>query len=171
MIRNCAVEFSTVQQGPDICSFLIRRPPRGVLTNLDYVVMGTLSTVILYEGVAQQFWESLLAAGALVIFSVLRLLWRMGTVEEEKLTVMRELGIQLTRRNWGGREQSVFIDRRRIKAVVINEAFRYFNVITYLAFIVEGEDDLVTAYNVSGLSLSISITSFLLTLSSTSSPV
>lgn len=58
------------------------------------------------------------------------------------------MGVQITTRFWSGKENSLFIDKNRIKAVVINEGFRFYNVITYMAFIVEGEDHLVNAFEV-----------------------
>lgn len=66
----------------------------------------------------------------------------------EKLVVIRELGVHIHTKYWSGKENSIFVDKTRIKAVVINEGYRIYTVITYLAFIVEGEGKLICAFQV-----------------------
>jgi hypothetical protein len=66
----------------------------------------------------------------------------------ERLVVIRELGVHIHTKYWSGKESSLFVDKTRIKAVVINEGFRFYTVITYLAFIVDGEDKLICAFQV-----------------------
>merc|ERR1712000_143456 len=77
---------------------------------------------------------------------VIRLIWKAMSVKEEKLIVIRELGVHINTRYWSGKETSLFIEKERIKAVVINEGIRLYNVITYMAFIVKDEDRLICAF-------------------------
>ncbi|KAI1494296.1 GPI-GlcNAc transferase complex, PIG-H component-domain-containing protein [Biscogniauxia mediterranea] len=59
---------------------------------------------------------------------------------DESLLVLRGLGIQTT--SGGGR----FIPTGKIRDVLVNEAFRGFEVRAYLAVVVDGEDDLVVVF-------------------------
>ncbi|KAI1637307.1 GPI-GlcNAc transferase complex [Biscogniauxia mediterranea] len=59
---------------------------------------------------------------------------------DESLLVLRGLGIQTT--SGGGR----FIPTGKIRDVLVNEAFRGFEVRAYLAVVVDGEDDVVVVF-------------------------
>ncbi|CAM9426126.1 unnamed protein product, partial [Phaeothamnion confervicola] len=74
------------------------------------------------------------------------LLVRRFSVREESLLVIQELGVQLTVKYADGREKSKFIDRAKIKAVIINEGVTMHRVVFYMAFVVEGSDCMIVAF-------------------------
>ncbi|RYP53464.1 hypothetical protein DL769_010509 [Monosporascus sp. CRB-8-3] len=102
--------------------------------------LGRLNTRV---AVAVPAW--VLAPGGLAALYLLLL--RIHT--EERLLVLRGLGIQTT--TPGGatvlaRGTTRFIPTGKIRDVLINEAFRGFEVRHYLVVVVEGEDDVVVVF-------------------------
>ncbi|ETV93983.1 hypothetical protein, variant 1 [Aphanomyces invadans] len=69
-------------------------------------------------------------------------------VVEESLLVIPQIGVQLRKKQRNGHETFMFIEATRIKAVVINEAISFSDVIYYLAFLVEDEHKMVLAFEV-----------------------
>ncbi|CAM9580233.1 unnamed protein product, partial [Ectocarpus fasciculatus] len=77
------------------------------------------------------------------------LAWSLGCrsrVREESLLVVRELGVQVTTKYVDGREKSTFLDKAKIKAILINEGITMHRVVFYLAFVVAGRDKMVVAF-------------------------
>ncbi|CAM9500849.1 unnamed protein product [Pylaiella littoralis] len=75
--------------------------------------------------------------------------WSLGCrsrVREESLLVVRELGVQVTTKYVDGREKSTFLDKAKIKAILINEGITMHRVVFYLAFVVAGRDKMVVAF-------------------------
>ncbi|CAM9887504.1 unnamed protein product, partial [Hapterophycus canaliculatus] len=75
--------------------------------------------------------------------------WGLGCrsrVREESLLVVRELGVQVTTKYVDGREKSTFLDKAKIKAILINEGITMHRVVFYLAFVVAGRDKMVVAF-------------------------
>ncbi|KAF0712869.1 hypothetical protein AaE_011937 [Aphanomyces astaci] len=68
------------------------------------------------------------------------------TVVEESLLVIPQIGVQLRKKQRNGHETFMFIEATCIKAVVINEAISFSDVIYYLAFLVENERKMVLAF-------------------------
>ena len=67
----------------------------------------------------------------------------------ESILVVKGLGLQLQARFADGREEVArFLDLDRVTAVIINEGFTMHRVVYYLAFLVEGRDELVVAFPV-----------------------
>ncbi|OAA53990.1 phosphatidylinositol N-acetylglucosaminyltransferase [Cordyceps fumosorosea ARSEF 2679] len=78
----------------------------------------------------------------------LRLLARRAHAEES-LLVMRGLGVQTresSRDYWAPGAATRFIPTEKIRDVLVNEAFRGFEVRYYLVVVVEGEEDLVVVF-------------------------
>ncbi|CBJ31445.1 glycosyltransferase [Ectocarpus siliculosus] len=100
-------------------------------------------------------WQSLAVKGSaflggvglvLVLFC---LAWSLGCrsrVREEFLLVVRELGVQVTTKYVDGREKTTFLDKAKIKAILINEGITMHRVVFYLAFVVAGRDKMVVAF-------------------------
>lgn len=66
----------------------------------------------------------------------------------ESMVVIRDLGIQLQAKYYSGKESHLFIDKRKIKSIIINEGLTYYDFIFYMAFIVEGSDKMILAFQV-----------------------
>jgi hypothetical protein len=62
--------------------------------------------------------------------------------------VLKELGVQLQTKTFSGKKTIVFIDKTKIKSIIINEGIHLYQVVYYLAFIVEGKEKMVLAYQV-----------------------
>ncbi|RYP66254.1 hypothetical protein DL771_007906 [Monosporascus sp. 5C6A] len=112
----------------------------GLLRAVQATALGRLNTRV---AVAVPAWA--LAPGGLAALYLLLL--RIHT--EERLLVLRGLGIQTT--TPGGatvlaRGTTRFIPTGKIRDVLINEAFRGFEVRHYLVVVVEGEDDVVVVF-------------------------
>mmetsp|Transcript_57053 Transcript_57053/g.134360 ORF Transcript_57053/g.134360 Transcript_57053/m.134360 type:complete len:227 (-) Transcript_57053:432-1112(-) len=76
------------------------------------------------------------------------LLWRkMGQIKKESLLLMHDLGIQVKRSYVSGKEDNMFVERSRLTSVVINEGVGFSAVTYYLAFITQGDTELVLAFS------------------------
>ena len=69
-------------------------------------------------------------------------------VTEESLLVMDDFGVQTRTTHFlSGRQTGRFVDRQKIRGVIINEGFTRWQVVFYLAFLLEGgEQDMVVGY-------------------------
>eukprot|EP00164_Ancoracysta_twista_P006876 GFYU01009673.1.p1 GENE.GFYU01009673.1~~GFYU01009673.1.p1 ORF type:complete len:171 (+),score=34.20 GFYU01009673.1:90-602(+) len=83
----------------------------------------------------------------LVVLNAHLHLKKQGIVKEESVLLMQELGIQLKTKYAGGKEKTFFIDKSKIKNVIINEGITNWSVIYYIAFVVEGHNQLIVAYS------------------------
>jgi len=109
-----------------------------LLTKLDYVLFCILALSVLFLSTK---WTIIL--GVLI---VLRIFYRRGQVKEETLTVIKELGVQLGTRRYSGRKTHFFIDKTHIKNIIINEGIQTMDIISYMCFIVEGNDKMILAF-------------------------
>jgi hypothetical protein len=66
----------------------------------------------------------------------------------ESLLLIRELGVQITKKHWNGKETHTFIEKSRISDVIINEGIQRFNIFFYMAFVVEGNAKMILAFEV-----------------------
>ncbi|RYP82110.1 hypothetical protein DL770_005674 [Monosporascus sp. CRB-9-2] len=111
-----------------------------LLQAVQATALGRLNTRV---ATAAPAW--VLAPGGLAALYLLLL--RIHT--EERLLVLRGLGIQTTTPGGAtvlGRGTTRFIPTGKIRDVLINEAFRGFEVRHYLVVVVEGEDDVVVVF-------------------------
>jgi len=83
----------------------------------------------------------------ILCFISLSLWFRKGEVIEESLIVIRDLGVQLETKYRSGKQTHLFIDKRRIKSIIINEGIKSYNFIFYMAFIVEGNNRMILAFH------------------------
>eukprot|EP01117_Protostelium_nocturnum_P003872 TRINITY_DN15134_c0_g1_i1.p1 TRINITY_DN15134_c0_g1~~TRINITY_DN15134_c0_g1_i1.p1 ORF type:complete len:180 (-),score=60.67 TRINITY_DN15134_c0_g1_i1:148-687(-) len=67
-------------------------------------------------------------------------------IMEESITVISNLGIQLESINRNGSSSQEFIDRKKIKQVVLNEVIQSFKVIYCLALVMEGKSNMILAF-------------------------
>lgn len=64
------------------------------------------------------------------------------------MTVIRDLGVELETKYCSGKQRHVFLDKSKIKSIIINEGITWGRVVFYMAFIVEGRDRMVLAFEV-----------------------
>ncbi|OQR97235.1 hypothetical protein ACHHYP_12339 [Achlya hypogyna] len=69
-----------------------------------------------------------------------------GTIVEESVLVIPEIGVQLRKKRRNGSEKFMFIEAKCIRAVVINEAITFADVIYYMAFLVQNEPKMILAF-------------------------
>eukprot|EP01118_Nematostelium_gracile_P004144 TRINITY_DN14878_c0_g1_i2.p1 TRINITY_DN14878_c0_g1~~TRINITY_DN14878_c0_g1_i2.p1 ORF type:complete len:165 (+),score=25.07 TRINITY_DN14878_c0_g1_i2:90-584(+) len=69
-----------------------------------------------------------------------------GQIVEESLVVIRDLGVQLETKSYGGKKTHLFIDKARIKSIIINEGIKSYDFILYMAFIVEGNNKTILTF-------------------------
>ncbi|KAJ3423365.1 phosphatidylinositol n-acetylglucosaminyltransferase subunit h [Anaeramoeba flamelloides] len=82
----------------------------------------------------------------LIIVPILRVFVRLFFVCEESLLLIRGMGIQLKKKCYNGSTSIKFLEKAKIQDVVINEGYYLQQTIYYLAFMVEGEKDLVLPF-------------------------
>ncbi|CAN0012989.1 unnamed protein product [Choristocarpus tenellus] len=70
---------------------------------------------------------------------------RRHTVKQESLLVIQELGVQITTKYVDGRETSKFLDKAKTRRF-FNEGITMHRVVFYMAFIVEGQGNMVVAF-------------------------
>ena len=68
------------------------------------------------------------------------------TIVQETLLINHDLGVQIETVFLDGKRKYRFLDKHTIVDVVLNEAFSGCQVVTYLSFMVEGQDALVVAF-------------------------
>lgn len=84
--------------------------------------------------------------GVFILLSVL-LLWRRSQrVWQESLLVVHDLGVQVKRKYYSGREDCRFVERGRIQEVIINEGVGYATVTYYLAVLTSDDPDMMLAF-------------------------
>jgi len=75
-------------------------------------------------------------------------LWKkMGQVQKESLLLIHDLGIQVKRSYVSGSVDRMFVERSRLRSVIINEGVGFSAVTYYLAFITSGDSELVLAFS------------------------
>jgi len=84
-----------------------------------------------------------------VFFLVCRVLWRLYSIKQESVYVIRDMGIQLNRRRFIGFQSCRFIEKSKISAVVINEGITCGDIIFYLAILIRGQNKMVLVFEVS----------------------
>ncbi|XP_049848981.1 uncharacterized protein LOC126316988 [Schistocerca gregaria] len=87
---------------------------------------------------------SLQVSAALV---VIRVILRMSDLKEESISIFQDLGIEVRKVTFGGGEQILFVERSKIKSVVINEAVTCSSVFPYIAVIVYEEEEMVAVFD------------------------
>eukprot|EP01138_Halocafeteria_seosinensis_P012911 gb/GECG01013189.1/.p1 GENE.gb/GECG01013189.1/~~gb/GECG01013189.1/.p1 ORF type:complete len:249 (+),score=24.99 gb/GECG01013189.1/:1-747(+) len=68
-------------------------------------------------------------------------------VVEESVLVIRELGVQLQSVAADGSVSKNFLERRLIRAAIINEGYRLLRIHFYLAFLMDHQEELEMAFN------------------------
>jgi len=84
-------------------------------------------------------WFGVLLSSAPLL---LRTAFKLTQVKEERVLVVQDLGIQLSTVYWTGRHADTFIDKDKIKDIIINEGITRCKVIFYMAIILKGEDSM-----------------------------
>jgi hypothetical protein len=77
---------------------------------------------------------------------VCRVLWRLYSIKQESVYVIRDMGIQLNRRRFIGFQSCRFIEKSKISAVVINEGITCGDIIFYLAILIRGQNKMVLVF-------------------------
>ena len=102
---------------------------------------------------ADELWHMPLGYRVAVIATSLflwaKLLWWLyarGTVTEESLIVIQELGVEMRTKFRSGTEAYRFIEKAEISDIIINEGITFSRVVYYMAFIVQNQDKLVVAF-------------------------
>ena len=80
----------------------------------------------------------------LLFLQLVRSAYRWATlIREESFTVIRGVGIQLETVFCNGKRSTVFLDRARVRDIVINEGFRRQRVVFFLAVLLKDDEDQV----------------------------
>ncbi|EWM23923.1 phosphatidylinositol n-acetylglucosaminyltransferase subunit h [Nannochloropsis gaditana] len=94
-------------------------------------------------------WIYILGGFASVVFALTRLISshiKQCNIETESMLLINDLGLQLQTRYTNGQEKSEFVDLGSVRGVVINEGITHQRIVYYLAFIVEGRESLLIAF-------------------------
>ena len=74
----------------------------------------------------------------------LRLKW--SSIKEESLLIIDGLGIQINRVTYGGQKSSLFVEKSKIRAVIINEAISCADIYPYIAIVIHNQSEMVLAF-------------------------
>eukprot|EP00457_Paulinella_chromatophora_P018511 gb/GEZN01019854.1/.p1 GENE.gb/GEZN01019854.1/~~gb/GEZN01019854.1/.p1 ORF type:complete len:168 (-),score=14.31 gb/GEZN01019854.1/:151-654(-) len=131
------------EHAADIREYRVRRP-----TNPWLNVWDILSATVALLAVANRvlFSPSNLQVLLLLCPLLFCLQVKHDTVTEESMLVIKELGVQLQTTYLGGREKHRFIEKAKIKNIIINEGFTMCTVIFYLCILVEGQRDMTLPF-------------------------
>jgi hypothetical protein len=66
----------------------------------------------------------------------------------ESLEVVRDMGVQLTTKYFSGREKHKFIEKEKIRNVIVNEGIKFGDIKFYLAFVIRSSDEMIIAFEV-----------------------
>lgn len=96
--------------------------------------------------------------------SLLRFVFRLYTVKQgnnirkiklifltmflESLEVVRDMGVQLTTKYFSGLEKHKFIEKEKIRNVIVNEGIKFGDIKFYLAFVIRSSDEMIIAFEV-----------------------
>ncbi|EAS66909.1 hypothetical protein DDB_G0277289 [Dictyostelium discoideum AX4] len=141
------MEYSCIPINNDVREYKISRKDRSLITYFDLFLLFTfICTFVKHQFYSQSLFKSFSTyfLFALILF---RFYLKFFIVKEESLIVMREIGVQLKRKYFLRPSTVVeFIEKSKIEQIVINEGITKHNVIFYMAFIVEGKNKMVLAF-------------------------
>jgi len=132
------MEFHSRTLSPDIRLYAVLNPSK-FFHFIEYILYSvTILLLVLLRN--NLFWICFL------VFLSLKIIYRRNQVKEETLMAIRELGVQLSTKYYSGLETHLFIDKKKIKSLIINEGIHFHAIIFYLAFIVEGQSKMILAF-------------------------
>ncbi|KAI9470050.1 MAG: GPI-GlcNAc transferase complex, PIG-H component-domain-containing protein [Benjaminiella poitrasii] len=67
-------------------------------------------------------------------------------VREESILAIQDVGIQVKTTYWGGSTVSRFINRPKIEDVIINEGISFWQIKSYMAILVKGENKMIVVF-------------------------
>eukprot|EP00455_Lapot_gusevi_P035354 TRINITY_DN3913_c0_g4_i1.p1 TRINITY_DN3913_c0_g4~~TRINITY_DN3913_c0_g4_i1.p1 ORF type:complete len:190 (-),score=28.01 TRINITY_DN3913_c0_g4_i1:4-573(-) len=139
-------EFSSVQLADGTIKEYKVTSTQPFLTWVDPIAAGLFVLALLYQVFINWTIKPSLPFLITSLPLLLCVLSKLNRVKEESLLVIHEFGVQLKKKYFTGKEKNLFLDRSRIKDVIINEGFFRCRIIFYLAFIEEGRPNLVLAF-------------------------
>jgi len=139
------LELKTKRHNPDVVEFKVRysNQPFWIWVPLDFFAPTILFISLILIG-----YQSMLFWALVSILIVIRIWLRRTIIVEETLTVIRGLGIQVGTKFKNGSSTQTFIEKKRVKNLIINEGVKSYQVIFYLAFLIEGDEKMTLAFPV-----------------------
>ncbi|MES1914517.1 MAG: hypothetical protein MHM6MM_006578 [Cercozoa sp. M6MM] len=89
---------------------------------------------------------SVVVAALVAVAVLLKITIEKRAVFEERIIVMRQVGVQFESVTKGGSVKRTFLDDTAVKSVVLNEGVSMCRVLSYLAFRVHGQDKMKLAF-------------------------
>ncbi|EGG16506.1 putative glycosyltransferase [Cavenderia fasciculata] len=139
--------FECIYINNDVREYKVRRKRGSVIYTFDYVLLVMLVICSLYHyHYSYQPFKSFSMLLLIVVIAT-RFFLKLMITQEESMVIMRELGVQLTRKYYLKFFNKVeFIDKTKIQSIVINEGISRYSVTFYMAFIVEGKSKMILAF-------------------------
>eukprot|EP00026_Physarum_polycephalum_P016373 Phypoly_transcript_17262.p1 GENE.Phypoly_transcript_17262~~Phypoly_transcript_17262.p1 ORF type:complete len:169 (+),score=1.11 Phypoly_transcript_17262:129-635(+) len=139
------LQYTCTHLTPNLREYKIsRHPPPSTFDLFDYSLGALSISCFLYQVIYNRTISFVAIFCTLLI--IIHVLFRMNSVVEESLLVIRDTGVQLTKRYFNGRQKHLFIDKTLINAILINEGASRFQFIFYMAFKVQHERRLILAF-------------------------
>ncbi|KAI7905588.1 GPI-GlcNAc transferase complex, PIG-H component-domain-containing protein [Cokeromyces recurvatus] len=89
--------------------------------------------------------NSFLYKHAVMVF-LIWLFLKKKTVRKESILAIRDVGIQVKTTYWGGSSVSRFINRQKVEDVIINEGISFWQIKSYMAILVKGENKMIVVF-------------------------
>ncbi|GAM28489.1 hypothetical protein SAMD00019534_116650, partial [Acytostelium subglobosum LB1] len=138
--------FNCIHINNDVREYRVTRKSRSIIYTFDYCMWILLALQTYYLiSMNYSIFKSFMFVMIIAIIAI-RLCLKMFIIREESLTVIRELGIQL-RKKYLLKETVEFIEKSRISSIIINEGISRYRVVYYMAFIVEGKQKMILAFD------------------------
>ncbi|KAI8619599.1 GPI-GlcNAc transferase complex, PIG-H component-domain-containing protein [Chytriomyces sp. MP71] len=138
-----------VQHGTEVAEFRARRrvSASGLGVYTEIAVMGAFAAVVVghLAQTSTSLWDSILVRLLIPIF-ILWLYWRSGTVREESLLVIRNVGLQTRTTNALGSSSTTFVPVSKVAEVIVNEGITMFQVRYYLAVVVSDRKEMLVIF-------------------------
>eukprot|EP00388_Colpodella_angusta_P002180 GDKJ01007065.1.p1 GENE.GDKJ01007065.1~~GDKJ01007065.1.p1 ORF type:complete len:269 (-),score=21.73 GDKJ01007065.1:38-844(-) len=108
------------------------------ITSIDMIAIFASVIAIVFLFLPSLNYIGWLFLKILSAYGVLSLFFKLRTVKDESILVMRGLGIKLRKATFLGVQREEFIELGRIQDVVIHEGFKCWDVVFYIGIVVQG---------------------------------
>ncbi|EFA80321.1 putative glycosyltransferase [Heterostelium album PN500] len=139
--------FDSIHINNDVKEYRVTRKSKTIIYPFDYILYIILALHIFYLVINDYFVLNSFMFILLSIVIIIRLFLKLFIVREESLTVIRELGVQLRKKYYFIGESTRFIEKPKIQSIIINEGISRYRVTFYMAFLVEGKQKMVLAFD------------------------
>eukprot|EP00033_Pygsuia_biforma_P001688 GCRY01001892.1.p1 GENE.GCRY01001892.1~~GCRY01001892.1.p1 ORF type:complete len:182 (+),score=13.85 GCRY01001892.1:160-705(+) len=118
---------------------------KSLFSYLDILWITFLSSIFFIQTLAYGHLLSLFNFVVLILI-ILKIRGSFSRIKTESILVIRDVGVQIKRIPFHGKERNCFVNKSQISDVLINEAFHHQNILTYLVFIIQDAEKTILPF-------------------------